>query len=184
VFEDALDNATAVRVARERHCVFLDGGDNKLNRVWVCAADLDALLNRVVCVLRMDALDDVTIKLFDELLTGDGFDDLEGLLDDAATVHMERKGEHVTLEFRGECGDGGGAAVLENLLQKVVGENVDDEAVGVGQDADEDFVDFRVGRYLEALLDEARAVLVSRKLDNVVHDICELPVAGGAADGQ
>ena len=66
-------------------------------------------------------------------------------------------------------------AVIEELLDNVVSENVSDQWDGVGLNLTEDSLLFiRVGGF-QFRLDESRAVLIAGELGDVVEDVAELP---------
>ncbi len=67
-------------------------------------------------------------------------------------------------------------AILEELLDHVVAEHVGHKVVGVRKDFGEDRLLLGCGCALQLLLDEARAVLVLRKLHHVTAQIAEAHV--------
>lgn len=71
----------------------LERVDDELQRVRLYA--LDALLDNVIPVLILDALQHVAVQLADNLLLVLGRDGLQSFLDHTAAVHLQGQGQHV-----------------------------------------------------------------------------------------
>lgn len=93
------------------------------------------------------------------------------LLDDSTPVHLERQSKDVALHLHRECRLLILIAVLEELLDDVVAENVGHELEGAGHDLVENGLLVGTRRSLELLLNKARTMLVSAEFDNVTKDI-------------
>jgi len=102
---------------------------------------------------------------------------LHRLLHHAAAVHLHRQVDGLPCDEQGQSLALLGRAVLEELLQHVVAEDVNHKRVGHGQNLLKHELLLGVIANLKALLDEARAVLVLAKGHNVPLHVSQTPRA-------
>jgi hypothetical protein len=193
VFKNALKDPTAVRMARQRHGVDENIGDDEaylLVKVIsllirshatflfsALAYDLYTFLYDVVAILVVDATEDVMVKLDQQPRDVVVVERLESLLNDPTTVHLKRELEHLAFQRVSNFGLDLRRPKVKKFLDDVVAEHVVSEASNRGQDFLGDDQLLSNVPHFESLLDEARAVLVLAKLDNVSGDLVDRPVS-------
>lgn len=135
---------------------------------------LDALLNYVVSILVVDAVEHAVLELGHEQLLLVELNDLEGLLDYSAAVHGLGELEHVLQQLVGQVLPVLLGAVLEQLLDHVVAEDVVHQAQRVRQDLVKDQFLLLGCSGVVLLLDEPRPVLVQGALHYVPLQLRDL----------
>mmetsp|Transcript_7278 Transcript_7278/g.17823 ORF Transcript_7278/g.17823 Transcript_7278/m.17823 type:complete len:276 (-) Transcript_7278:329-1156(-) len=131
----------------------------------------------MVAVLVPDALEHMAAKLVDQRRRGLDRKILQCLLHNAAAVHMKRERQQLACDLFGNQVHRAMSAILEELLDHVVSENVRHEAMRLDNGLIEHPLDLLLGRILELLLNKTGPVLIRRKLDDLAPNLRELPVA-------
>ncbi len=98
VLQDALDHAATVRVRGQAIHLTLERTDDELEIGRLHA--LDALLDDVIAVLILDALEDVALEFGDDQLLLIEGDALQGLLDHTTAVHLQGQRLHMRSQLK------------------------------------------------------------------------------------
>ena len=169
VLQHALDHPASVRVRGQRQHVTVEGRHDELYPRG--GHPLDALLNHVVAVLIANASEHVPVELVHHRRLLSLVEHLQRLLNHPAAVHLQRQRQHVVLELAREEPSLLVRAVFQKLLNDVVSKDVGDELVRAGQHLGEHRRRHLGLRRLQLLLDEPAAVLVARKLHDVIREV-------------
>ena len=150
-----------------------EGSVDEPDGLW--STTLNGLLDDVVAVLILDAFHDMVLKLTHQRGLLLNQDVLQRFLHDSAAVHLQAQIQDLAAHLAREQLFVFLVAVIEELLDNVVSENVSHQWDGIGLNLTEDSLLFiRVGG-LQFRLDESRAVLITGELGDVVENVAELP---------
>jgi hypothetical protein len=132
VLEHPLHDPAAILMSRQGLDLADEGGHDERDVLGV--NPLDRLLDDMVAVLILDALEDLGLEFLDQggLLVGE--DVLESFLNDTASVHLERQLENVPLHRICQNLFLGLIPVLEELLDDIIAKYVRHQLNSVWQD--------------------------------------------------
>ena len=92
-------------------------------------------------------------------------------MNNSASVHLDRKVNDLSLHDPGKDLLLDLVAVLEELLDDIVAEDILHQLDGIRLDLSENLILLVAVRSLQLLLDESRTMLITTKFDDVVVDI-------------
>mmetsp|Transcript_17494 Transcript_17494/g.47927 ORF Transcript_17494/g.47927 Transcript_17494/m.47927 type:complete len:212 (+) Transcript_17494:516-1151(+) len=174
ILDQPLDDPAAVAVLRHPAGLLLEGLHDEVDPVR--GQPLDTLLDHVVPMLILDALNHVAFELTDEqhlLLDRHG---VQRFLDDAAAVHLQRQTQDLTHELFGQDAPLLRVAIFKKLLDDVVTKDVAGELLHLLEHGLEGDLLFLLIGHLQLLLDQPGAILILRDFADVPREITELHI--------
>ena len=192
IFQDSLDDSAGVRMLCKLSDPSFERVHDKSDRVT--RNHLDNLLHDMVSVLVLQNLDDFRLQLLRKLgllldenvikclkysiSLGSAYlgrlGDATNLLHNSASIHLDREVDHLSLHLVGQNLLLDLTSVLKQLLDDVIAKYILHESNCVWTDLGKHLVLLiAIGRF-KLLLNEARAMLVTRKLHDVPVDFLNM----------